>query len=78
MELTKRITYLSFLLIGILFILIGFALNELDVIAQVNQIREAAQTSRVSFDEWYGFLETWLGNENDGGFTQGLPVPWEE
>jgi hypothetical protein len=68
MELTKRITYLSFLLIGIVFVLIGLALNETDIIAKVNA---------YDFNQWYSFLETWVGNEFEDGFTQGLPTPWE-
>ena len=64
----SRINYIAFIVLGIIFILVGQALNELDV-------TEAINANSVSKDDnltkWYEFLLPWVGDE-----ATGLPTPW--
>jgi len=63
MEVTTRMKYLSFIILGVMFIITGFALNEPSILAQVNP---------SNIDKWYKFLAPWVGESGKGG----LPVPW--
>jgi len=63
MELTTRLKYVTFILIGIIFIITGLALNELSILGKVGP---------GNFDKWYQFLAPWVGTDGSGG----LPVPW--
>ena len=61
MEVTARIQYLTYLLIGIIFLITGFALSELEIL----------QVNTDNFDTWIEFLAPWIGDEEGG-----LPRPW--
>ena len=63
MELTKRLSYLTYLIIGILFIIAGLALDETSIYSTVDS---------YDFNQWYDFLGPWLGGDGKGS----LPVPW--
>ena len=62
MNLDRKLTNFTFILLGILFLVVGFALNELDILVAVD-------TS--SLDAWYVFLMPWVGDA-----ISGLPTPW--
>ncbi|MDH5401046.1 MAG: hypothetical protein OEZ01_02820 [Candidatus Heimdallarchaeota archaeon] len=62
MKLENRVKYISFLIIGVLFLIIGNTLDELDIIKNV---------LNASFDEWYVFMLPWLGSAEEG-----IPTPW--
>jgi hypothetical protein len=64
----SRINYIAFIILGIIFILVGQALNELDVIEAINA-NSVGQDDDL--DKWYEFLLPWVGDSN-----QGLPTPW--
>ena len=68
MKLETRITYITFLILGIIFILVGQALNELDIIETVNATSTGGGDN---IDKWYEFLLPWIGDESSG-----LPTPW--
>ncbi len=68
MKLETRINYITFLILGLIFILVGQALNELDIIESINA---NSSGSGENFDAWYEFLLPWVGDENSG-----LPTPW--
>lgn len=65
MQIESRINYITFLVIGIIFILVGLALDELSVIENVNR------WSVNNLNSWYDFLLPWVGEEGNG-----LPEPW--
>lgn len=65
MELETRITYLSYILVGIIFIIVGLALNETESLSTVNN---------YNFDQWVDFLKPWIGTEEN----EGLPLPWDQ
>ena len=65
MELSRRIKYFTFLILGVIFLLSGFALSELDVLSQINH---------DDLNAWYEFLAPWVGNPAQNG----LPVPWDQ
>ena len=52
MKLEGRLRYISLLLLGILFIVTGIALNELNILTEV---------TNGSLDSWYVFLMPWIG-----------------
>ena len=68
MRLESRINYIAFIVIGIIFILVGQALNELSVIEAVNA---NSVGDGNDLDKWYEFLLPYVGDENNG-----LPPPW--
>ena len=69
MNLESRINNIAILVIGIIFILVGAALDDLEVI-------ETAIGWSVNKGEnpdlWYEFLKPWIGHEGNG-----VPTPWE-
>ncbi|OLS28291.1 MAG: hypothetical protein HeimC2_07830 [Candidatus Heimdallarchaeota archaeon LC_2] len=68
MKIETRINYITFLILGLIFILVGQALNELDIIDTINA---ASAGEGNDFDIWYQFLLPWVGDESSG-----LPTPW--
>lgn len=62
MQLEKRIQIILFLVIGIIFILSGIALNEINIISKVNH---------STLSDWYNFLLPWIGSGKGG-----LKHPW--
>ncbi|MHA2501466.1 MAG: hypothetical protein ACXAE3_01150 [Candidatus Kariarchaeaceae archaeon] len=67
MELSLRIKYFTFLILGVMFIVTGIALNELDILAEI---------TRGDFDAWYDFLAPWVGSSERPNSQ--LPVPWDQ
>ncbi|MCY3410949.1 MAG: hypothetical protein INQ03_04845 [Candidatus Heimdallarchaeota archaeon] len=63
MELNKRILYISYIIIGLIFVITGMALNETEILRDVFESNS---------EQWYTFLMPWLGDSNTG-----IPVPWE-
>lgn len=68
MRFESRINYIAFIILGIIFILVGQALNELDVIEAINA-NSVGQNDDL--DKWYEFLLPWVGDQD-----MGLPTPW--
>lgn len=68
MRFESRINYIAFIILGIIFILVGQALNELDVIEAINA-NSVGQDDDL--DKWYEFLLPWVGDSD-----KGLPTPW--
>lgn len=68
MRFESRINYIAFIILGIIFILVGQALNELDVIEAINA-NSVGQDDDL--DKWYEFLLPWVGDRD-----KGLPTPW--
>ena len=68
MKIETRINYITFLILGLIFILVGQSLNELDIIERINA---TSGGSGEDFDAWYEFLLPWVGDESSG-----LPTPW--
>jgi hypothetical protein len=68
-KLESRINNIATLVIGIIFILVGVTLDDLEII-------ETAISWSVNQGEnpdlWYEFLKPWIGDEGNG-----VPVPWE-
>ncbi len=62
MKLESRVQNIAYLLIGLLFIIVGLALNEFDIITNVHN---------ASLEDWYHFLMPWVGDTGNG-----LPTPW--
>ena len=62
MNLDRKLTNFTFILLGILFLVVGFALDELDILVAID-------TSNL--DTWYKFLMPWVGDA-----VSGLPTPW--
>lgn len=62
MEINKRILYLSYLIIGFIFIVTGVALKEPEFLVEV---------FNYSPEDWYVFLLPWIGDAESG-----FPTPW--
>ena len=62
MEINRRLIYISYLVLGLILITAGLALNEQDILAGV---------FNRSPEDWYNFLMPWIGNSENG-----LPTPW--
>ncbi len=62
MNLDRKLQNFTFLLLGILFLVVGFSLNELAILVQVDS---------STIDAWYNFLMPWVGDA-----ISGLPTPW--
>lgn len=68
MKLESRVNYIVFLVIGIIFILVGIALDEMKTIeTAINW----SVNSGSNLDKWYEFLKPWIGDEDNG-----IPGPW--
>jgi hypothetical protein len=68
LKLEARIHYIAFIIVGIIFMLVGQALNELDIIETINA--SSIGTSN-ELDQWYEFLLPYIGDSENG-----LPIPW--
>ncbi len=64
MKFEKRIAYLTYLIIGFIFIVAGLAINEQNILSDA---------FNSTPEDWYQFLMPWLGDSENG-----IPVPWEE
>ena len=62
MNLDRKLQNFTFLLLGILFLVVGFSLNELAILVAVDS---------STLDAWYTFLMPWVGDA-----ISGLPTPW--
>lgn len=69
MKIEARANYIAFLVIGIIFILLGGALNELDLIKEANSWSVGEGDD---LEKWYEFLNPFIGDKNNG-----LPPPWD-
>ena len=70
MKIEARANYIAFLVIGVIFILLGGALNELEWIKEANSW--SVGESEGDLDKWYEFLNPFVGDKNNG-----LPPPWD-
>lgn len=69
MSLDTRINYITFLLIGIIFLLVGNALDELSIIRDINAFSTGTGDD---LKLWYDFLRPFIGDSGNG-----LPPPWD-
>ncbi|MFV2014632.1 MAG: hypothetical protein ACC656_04350 [Candidatus Heimdallarchaeota archaeon] len=69
MKFESRINYIAFIILGIIFILVGLALNELNVIETINA---TSVGDGDDLDKWYKFLLPYIGDESSG-----LIPPWK-
>ena len=70
MKIEARANYIAFLIIGIIFILLGGALNELEWIKEANSW---SVSENEELDKWYKFLNPFIGDESNG-----LPAPFPD
>lgn len=54
MKITARLLQISIIMLGIVFLLMGNALSELDILASVNELRS------TNVDAWKEFLLPWI------------------